>query len=183
MQPRPKKRRSERVIEEEQTDVQVAGVVREVRIQARPETVFRYLVDADRMIQWMGAQATLDARPGGELSVLVAGQHHALGQFIEIDPPHRVVFTFGWEGEAMSIPPGGSRVQIDLIPEDGGTRLRLVHSELPEAAYGDHAHGWEHYLGRLAALAESGRPARDPWDSVTPERDWLSAVGSASASA
>jgi uncharacterized protein YndB with AHSA1/START domain len=48
----------------EQPDVATV-VDREVRIAARPETVFEFFVDPQKMIQWKGRKADLDPRPGG----------------------------------------------------------------------------------------------------------------------
>ena len=45
------------------------GIVEEtVRIAARPETVWRYWTDPERMCAWWGAAAELDPRPGGVIS-------------------------------------------------------------------------------------------------------------------
>ena len=44
-----------------ETDV----VEREVRIAARPETVFAFFTDPVKMLRWKGISATLDPRPGG----------------------------------------------------------------------------------------------------------------------
>jgi uncharacterized protein YndB with AHSA1/START domain len=38
-------------------------IVREVRIAARPDEVFPYLTDADKLVVWKAARAELDARP------------------------------------------------------------------------------------------------------------------------
>ena len=40
----------------------------EVRIQARPETVFEFFVDPEKMRRWKGTEAELDPRPGGTWS-------------------------------------------------------------------------------------------------------------------
>lgn len=141
----------------------MASIEREVRIEARAETVFRFLVDADKMIRWMGTVATLDARPGGLFSVLVAGSHQATGQYLEVDPPNRVVFTFGWEDEGAAIKPGGSLIEFVLVPDGAATVLRFKHTSVPESTVADHTHGWEHYLGRLALAASGGDAGTDPW--------------------
>ena len=45
---------------------EVATVVeREVRIAARPETVFEFFTDPDKMVLWKGREADLDPQPGG----------------------------------------------------------------------------------------------------------------------
>ena len=43
-----------------------ASVVREIAIDASPETVWSFLVEPDKATRWMGETASLDARPGGE---------------------------------------------------------------------------------------------------------------------
>ena len=79
-----------------------------------------------------------------------------------MDPPRRIVYTWGWEPGAdgpNAIPPGASTVEIELVPEDGGTKLLFTHRDLPTRESADsHAHGWNHYLGRLAVAAGGGDP-------------------------
>jgi uncharacterized protein YndB with AHSA1/START domain len=60
----------------------------EVRIQARPETVFEFFVDPEKMTRWKGTHAELDPRPGGTYRVGgIAGGETVVGEFVEIDPP------------------------------------------------------------------------------------------------
>ena len=47
----------------------------------------------------MGQTAELDARPGGNFRVQVLPGHTARGRFVELDPPRRLVYTWGWEPE------------------------------------------------------------------------------------
>src|SRR5213080_2708377 len=47
------------------TPGETSATEHELRIAARPETVFGYFTDPEKMVQWMGAEATLDPRPGG----------------------------------------------------------------------------------------------------------------------
>ncbi|TMF55643.1 MAG: SRPBCC domain-containing protein [Chloroflexi bacterium] len=65
----------------------------------------------------------------------------------------KVVFTWGWQG-SPTVPPGSSTVEIDLEPDGDGTRLRLVHRGLPEAALASHTEGWDYFLPRLVSVAE-----------------------------
>ena len=145
---------------------EVANVVqREITIAARPETVFEFFIDPEKMVQWKGRKADLDPRPGGRYRVEINEQAIARGEYVEIDSPNRVVFTWGWEGQesgAHAVPPGTSRVEVDLIPDGDGTLVRLRHLDLPEAARPIHGQGWDLYLGRLAAAAEGREPGTDP---------------------
>ena len=65
----------------------------EVYIAARPETVFPYFTDPDRMVKWMGVSAQVEARPGGIFRLNVTGHDTALGEYLEVENPHRVVFS------------------------------------------------------------------------------------------
>ena len=141
-------------------------VRREIAIEAKPETVWEFLVDPAKAVRWMGTRAEFDATPGGSYEVEVLSGHVARGEFVELDPPHRLVLTWGWEGSddtAVAVPPGSSRVEFELMPDGDGTLLRFQH-ELPTAEEAQkHNHGWEHYLGRLAVAATGGDPGSDPW--------------------
>ena len=138
-------------------------IVREVRIEAPPDEVFPFFTDPERMIVWKAVEATLDPRPGGVFRINVTGHDVARGEFVEIDPPRRVVFTFGWEAEGSPEPPGSTTVEVTLVPDGEGTLLRLVHSGVPDEIRGGSAGGWDHYLRRLTVAAEGGDPGPDPW--------------------
>jgi uncharacterized protein YndB with AHSA1/START domain len=145
---------------------EVATVVeREVRIAARPETVFDFFVDPQKMIQWKGRKAELDPRPGGVYRVEINDQAIARGEYVEIAAPSRVVFTWGWEGQESgehAVAPGSSRVEVDLLPDGDGTLVRLRHLDLPEQSREIHGQGWDLYLGRLAKAAAGEDPGPEP---------------------
>ena len=82
----------------------------------------------------------------------VDGEHFAAGEYVEVHSPHRVVFTWGWEGRD-SIPPGSASVEIELVADGAGTLLRLRHTALPDDdERASHFIGWTRYTERLAAL-------------------------------
>ena len=144
-------------------------VEREVRIAAAPATVFEFFTDPDKMIQWKGRKAELDPRPGGIYRVDINDQAVARGEYLEVDPPHRVVFTWGWEGGEgeHAVPPGSSRVEVTLEPDGEGTLVRLRHHDLPDEALEIHGQGWDLFLGRLTKAAVG----EDPGPLPTPESD------------
>ena len=147
---------------------EVATVVeREIRIAARPEIVFDFFVDPEKMKQWKGRNAELDPRPGGVYRVEINDQAIARGEYVEVEAPSRVVFTWGWEGQDAgagehAVPTGSSRVEVDLTPDGDGTLVRLRHLDLPEQSREIHGQGWDLYLGRLAKAAAGENPGRDP---------------------
>jgi uncharacterized protein YndB with AHSA1/START domain len=135
-------------------------IERVITIAASPETVFRLLTDPVEYVRWKGRLAELEPRPGGTFRVEFASvKDIAAGRYVEVVPGRRVVFTWGWEGNE-EVPPGTSTVEIDLLPEGAGTRLRLVHRGLPHEAIASHTEGWDYFLPRLVDVAE-GRPPRE----------------------
>ena len=134
-----------------------------ILIQARPEIVFAYFTDAEKLIRWKGVRATLDPRPGGIYRVEIDASNIVRGTYLEVTPHERIVFTRGWEGEASPLPPGASTVEVTFSEEGGGTRVRLRHKGLPPPLRAVHAQGWEHFLPRLAAVTEGRPPETDVW--------------------
>ncbi len=133
----------------------------EVLVEASPETIFPFFTDPEKVVRWKGSSAELDPRPGGIYSVDVTHQALARGEYVEVDPPRRVVFTWGWEGDE-AVPPGSTTVEITLEPSGSTTLVRLVHSGLPEAKRDLHREGWEHFAARLQIAASGGDPGPDP---------------------
>jgi uncharacterized protein YndB with AHSA1/START domain len=133
----------------------------QVYIAAPPESVFSYFTDPDKMAKWMGSQIVLDPQPGGVYQVQVNSRDIARGEYVEVVPTRRVVFTFGWIGSP--VPPGSSTVEITLEPSQGGTLVLLRHTGLPKPAREQHVGGWAHYLARLEQAAAGGNPGPDPF--------------------
>jgi uncharacterized protein YndB with AHSA1/START domain len=132
-----------------------------VTIDAAPATVFEFLVDPDKHLEWMGVSAKLDPRPGGEYRVDVTGGDVAVGEFVIVEPDERVVFTFGWDGND-GLPPGSSTVEITLTPAGDSTVVTLHHTGLPDAdSCARHRAGWTHYSERLRVRAAGGDPGPD----------------------
>jgi len=73
-------------------------------------------------------------------------------------PFTRIVFTWGWEGDASPLPPGSTTVEVSFSADGEATVVRLRHLGLPADQREAHAKGWDHYLPRLAIAAE-GRDA------------------------
>jgi uncharacterized protein YndB with AHSA1/START domain len=144
----------------------MAELTREVVMDATPATIFPFLTDPAQHLRWMGTEAELDPRVGGEYRVLVGGKHPAVGEFLEVVPDRKVVFTFGWDEADHPIPARSTEVEITLTPDGDKTRVRFVHRGLPDDAISDHAQGWDHYLDRLAAVSSGGTVGPDTTDEA-----------------
>jgi len=140
----------------------VTNVVVTRRINASPETVFSFFTNVDRWTSWQGIDGEIDAQPGGNLRLRMPGGEVASGRFVEVIPNERLVFTWGWEGDAPPVTPGSTTVVIELEPDELGTLLRLTHSnlDLPPVAE-HHRQGWDRYLERLRVRAEGNDPGPD----------------------
>ena len=137
---------------------EINAVVSEIHVSAPPETVFAFFVDPDKMARWMGSRVELDARPGGRYAVDINAQARARGEYVNVEPPSRVVFTFGWEGD-QAMPPGSTTVEITLAPDGDGTHVRLVHRGLVTAEQLT-AHQAVAINGRKPWVGANGRGSR-----------------------
>jgi uncharacterized protein YndB with AHSA1/START domain len=135
----------------------------ELRIAAPPDVVFPYFTDPARIVEWMSISALLDPRPGGTFRLEANGRDVVIGEYLEVDPPRRIVFTWGFEEPGPPVPAGSSRVEVTLEPDGDGTLLTLEHHDLADDTRDAHAEGWTHYLARLASAAAGVSPGRDPW--------------------
>ncbi|MFC0623416.1 SRPBCC family protein [Kribbella deserti] len=136
-----------------------------IDINAAPERVFEFLVTEKGMTAWMGQWASLDPVPGGEFAVDIAG-YPARGTFLEVDPPRRVSVSWGFAGNE-SLPPGASTVSFELTPMGDGTRVEVVHTDLPTAEVAGHKEGWSHFLPRLVQAAAGEEVLPSTWKPVS----------------
>ncbi len=120
-----------------------------VRIAAPPEIVFPYFTDPKLLVTWIGERADLDARSGGTFAVDFGGTA-ARGSYVEVEPPHRVVFTWGIPEDA-TMPPGSSTVEVVLVADGTDTIVNLTHSDLPPDREPSHREGWERCLSVLVS--------------------------------
>lgn len=119
------------------------------RIAAPPEVVFPYFTDPALIITWMGDHADLDPQPGGMFAVDV-GTSPARGTYVAVEPPSRVVFTWGMPG-SHNLPAGSTTVEVILTADGNETIVSLTHHDLPPEHRPGHKTGWETFLGALPA--------------------------------
>jgi uncharacterized protein YndB with AHSA1/START domain len=139
-------------------DIAEGTILATVDIAAKPERVFRALTTAADIMRWWGADDvyrttnwTADFRVGGTWRAEGRGADgkpfSVAGEFLEIDPPRKLVQTWrpDWAGGHETT------VTYRLEPTPEGTRLTLRHEgfkEHPESC-GGHTSGWERVLGWL----------------------------------
>ena len=119
------------------------------RCGARSGNVFPYFTDPALIVTWMGDRADLDPQPGGVFAVDV-GTSPARGTYVVVEPPTRVVFTWGLPG-SETIPAGSTTVEVILTADGDETVVSLAHHDLPGEHRPGHKKGWDTFLGALPA--------------------------------
>ena len=112
------------------------------------EEVMRRWWQAER--GWETAAAEVDLRVGGAVRVVMRdpakdAEYGGGGNYLEIDPPTRLAFTWIWDGETRR-----TLIEIDFEERDGATTVTFVHSGLwDEEAVRDHESGWHKVFDNL----------------------------------
>lgn len=134
-------------------------------LEAPRERIFTMLTEPAELAKWWGPHGF--TTPGVELDLSVGGSYrvamqppegdvfHLSGEFLEIDPPSRLVYTFRWD---------------EPVPDDRETVVRLSFTAVGEAtevalSQGKfateerltlHRGGWTDSFERLRELVRSG---------------------------
>lgn len=133
-------------------------------VGAPRERVFALLTVPHEVARWWGPrgftvrEVSSELRVGGRYRITMqppdGAEFHLTGEFVEIEDPSRLRYTFRWEE-----PDPDDRVTVvDLVLNDldGTTGVSLVQGDFATAARLDlHQDGWSDSLEKLAALAES----------------------------
>jgi uncharacterized protein YndB with AHSA1/START domain len=139
---------------------------RELRLErliaAPPDRVFELWTEPELLVKWWGPEGydvpahALDVRPGGHWRTTLCSPDgtrlNVSGVYRAVDPPRRLVFTWGWEDEK------GARgheteVTVTFEPAPGGTRLVLRQQTFESQERRDgHAKGWSSSFDGLAKL-------------------------------
>jgi len=139
-------------------------VVHQLVLRAPVEQVFDMFTDPRQLVRWIGISADLQPRPGGRFRFEVTPGQFCEGQYVIVERPGRLVFTWGWTDPRFGLPPGTSRVEVTLTSGQDArvTRLRLVHSGLAGDLGLLHDDGWSRFLARLTATAAGDDPPAYP---------------------
>jgi len=148
---------------------------RRVVIAAPRDLVFRYFTDSERWARWWGKGSTIDPRLQGEVSITHANGVQMAGRVVEIDPPAKIVFTYGYRS-GTPIPEGGSLVTIRLDEHAEGTELNLSHAFAEAARRDEHVQGWRYQLslfGNVTTNEARGNASEavDSWFAAWSEPD------------
>jgi uncharacterized protein YndB with AHSA1/START domain len=123
---------------------------------ASPERVFDAWLDPQSACKWLFAtpagqivRTEIDARVGGRFVIVDRRNGEDVehtGEYLEINRPHRLVFTFG----VPKYSPVFTEVAIDIVPAASGCDLTLTHTGVLAEYFDRTAEGWNGILDGLA---------------------------------
>jgi uncharacterized protein YndB with AHSA1/START domain len=125
---------------------------------APPERVFRAWTSAEELRVWFGPGAysaphvELDLRVGGRYRIGMQPPEgeifYLAGEYVEIDPPRKLVFTWQWEGD-----PAVTLVTLEFLDQEGMTELIVTHERFPTQEQCErHKEGWSATLEKLPGV-------------------------------
>ena len=123
------------------------------RFDARPEEVFDAWLDPSRARRFLFTtdhseviDCEIEARVGGDFRIIdhrhEEGDVDHVGEYLEIDRPRRLAFTFGVPQFDASM----TRVTLDLAPAGDGCELTLTHDDVPDEWVEPTRRGWNAIL-------------------------------------
>jgi uncharacterized protein YndB with AHSA1/START domain len=128
---------------------------RSVTLRAPRATVFRHFTESSCWAAWWGAGSEIAPSVGGRAYVRHPNGVEAEGEVLELEPPARFVFTYGYRS-GSPMPVGASRVAVTLADDPAGTRLALRHGFSDREVRDHHVQGWRYQLALLAnAVADA----------------------------
>jgi uncharacterized protein YndB with AHSA1/START domain len=133
--------------------------------QAPAEAVFNAWTNEEVMRRWFRGErawqtphAEVDLRLGGKVRVVMRdpveeADHGGGDHYTEIDPPHRLAFTWTWDRDEGN----ETLIELDFEESDGATKVTLTHSGLrDQESVTSHEGGWSTCLENLAEVLAAG---------------------------
>jgi uncharacterized protein YndB with AHSA1/START domain len=128
------------------------------RFDASPERVFDAWVDPAMTQKWLFTlphsvknTAQIDARIGGTYNITDQrdGQTYtAIGEYLEIDRPRRLVFTFGMP----QFSPDFDRLTVEIVPDGSGCIVTLIQEDMQTGYEKSTKRGWNKMFKQLAVV-------------------------------
>ena len=134
---------------------------------ASRQQIFQAWTQPETIVQWFAPTSEhvtsvpkLDLIAGGQYRIEMkapdGNTYSAIGEYLEISEPEKLVFTWAWDGGDS-----GMLVTIDLYEKNNGTELVLTHEKFPDSGSRDHHNeGWIGCLDRLVSHINHSQPKR-----------------------
>ena len=125
----------------ERTDMSDSFEISDV-IPATPKEVYEAWLDSSAHTKMTGGKAQASPVKGAKFS---AWEEYIRGTNLELEPNHRIVQAW----RTSEFPEGSTDSLLEVLLEevDGGTKVTLRHSMIPEGQGSSYRQGWaEHYF-------------------------------------
>lgn len=109
-------------------------------IEATPDQIYKAWLSTDGHTKMTGSPAEVESRVKGKFT---AWDGYISGETLEMKPYTHIVQAW----RTTEFPKGSrdSRVEILLEPVKGGTRITIIHSNIPEGQADDYKQGWQDF--------------------------------------
>jgi activator of HSP90 ATPase len=116
-------------------------------LPGKPEDLYAAWLDGKLHAKMTGSPATGEAKVGAELT---AWDGYIVGRVLALEPNVRIVQT--WRTTGFKDEDNDSRLEIVFEADPEGTKITLIHSDLPEGTGGEYEQGWsDHYIEPMRA--------------------------------
>jgi activator of HSP90 ATPase len=116
-------------------------------IKSSREEIFNAMTNPLSLELWTGYPAVMEPKPGTEFSLW---EGDITGKNLEIVHGEKIVQEWFFND-----PMNSSIVTIELEDEKNGTRIHLLHTNIPDAAFNNINYGWkEYFFGALKKYIE-----------------------------
>lgn len=143
------------------------------------ERLYRGWLDPKEHAAFTGAGVTSTPKVGGKFTTF---DGYASGKYLELAPHDRIVMSW----RASDFPEGApdSRVEVLFQPASGGTRVTILHGELPPGTEDEFRKGWRRfYEVPMRAHFRASGPGAEAAGEATPAPEQASAPKRASRAA
>jgi activator of HSP90 ATPase len=134
-------------VTQEETTMATETIHASTVLAASPKAIYDAWLDGDAHAAMTGGGATGEPRVG---TAFTAWDDYITGTHLELQPARRIVQA--WRSTQFPASAGNSRVIVVLDAEGAGTRITIVHTDIPTGQGASYESGWEkHYFGPMRA--------------------------------
>ncbi len=109
-------------------------------VPATPERIYRAWLASQEHSAMTSGKANVDPKVGGKFT---AWDDYIQGMTIELEPYRRIVQS--WRTTEFPNDSPDSRLEVLLEAAKGGTRVTLVHTNIPNGQGEEYKQGWRDY--------------------------------------
>jgi len=111
-----------------------------VTLPASPDVIYKAWLNGKEHTKFTGEETKSSAKKGGEF---LAGGGYMSGKNLELDPGKKIVQS--WRSTEFPKDAEDSRLELQLEKSGKGTKLTLIHSDIPEGQKDMYKQGWKEF--------------------------------------